>query len=203
VSQPRPLTSAAEQKKLTTITDPKKYADEVEKIGAAPARKKLTSGSIAAVTYVGLVANLLVGVAFVLIALHAMRAGLLSRFMGILGVILGALTALPVLGGTPLPVQLFWLLAMAVLFLDRWPQGRGPAWAAVEPIPWPTAQERRDALTAAGGASSRAPAARRRGPEPAEDDVEPMQAEPTREAARPRTTNAHPRSKKRKRKRRG
>jgi hypothetical protein len=193
VSAPLTPTSKEEQAKIESITDPKKRLDEIEKNASDQARKKLTSGSIATVTYIGLVANLLVGVAFVLIAMHAMRAGLLSRFMGILGIIIGALTAVPILGGSPLPLQLFWLVAMSVLFLNRWPQGRGPAWDAVEPIPWPTAQDRRDAM---GGGDDKAP----RRVEP--DDEEP-EVPHTREAARPRPTATHPRSKKRKRKRRG
>jgi hypothetical protein len=149
----------------------------------------------------------------VLIAMHAMRAGLLSRFMGILGVIVGALTAVPLLGGAPV-VQLFWLVAMGVLFLNRWPQGRGPAWNAVEEIPWPTAQDRRDALAGEGGAARPAPRGgglfgnRQRLAAPVADEPdekehdEPVQQH-TREAARPRPSDGHPRSKKRKRKRRG
>ena len=46
-----------------------------------------------------------------LICLNAMRVGLLTRFMGVLGIITGALQILP-LGG-PLPVvQCFWLLML-------------------------------------------------------------------------------------------
>jgi hypothetical protein len=76
---------------------------------------------------------------FILVSLNAMRAGLLSRFMGILGIILGALYVLP-LGPTPL-LQIFWLGAVGMLFLDRWPGGRGPAWDAMAQVPWPTATE--------------------------------------------------------------
>jgi hypothetical protein len=194
VAEPLPPTTTAEKAKLGSITDPKKYEDEAAKNASAHARKKLTSGSIATVTYVGLVANLLVGVAYVLLAMHAMRAGLMSRFMGILGVIVGALTAVPILGGAPLPLQLFWLIALGVLFVNRWPQGRGPAWEEVEAIPWPTAQERRDASMSGREGEGKA--------EAVEPDAEP-EVHHTREAARPRPSTAHPRSKKRKRKRRG
>ena len=174
----------------------KAYSDELDKLATQPARDKLKSGSVTTVAYIGLIANLLLGVAFVLVAMHAMRSGLLSRFMGILGVIVGALTAIPILGGAPV-VQLFWLMAMGVLFLNRWPQGRGPAWDAVEEIPWPTAQERREAVAPAESrGAGRARAAER-------EEAEPVEAEHTREALRPRTSSAHPRSKKRKRKRRG
>jgi hypothetical protein len=194
---PPPKVTPAEQTKLNNLRG-KDYADELEKLAAKPARDKLKSGSVTTVAYIGLVANLLLGVAFVLIGLHAMRSGLLSRFMGILGVIVGALTAIPILGGAPV-VQLFWLIAMGILFLNRWPQGRGPAWDAVEEIPWPTAQQRRDALAPAGATEGR-PA---RGAKAAEPEAEPADVQHTREAARPRPSATHPRSKKRKRKRRG
>ncbi len=85
--------------------------------------------------------NVFVGVAVVLIALNAMRAGLLSRFMGILGIAFGAFYAIPIFGG-PVLIQLFWMVALAVLLLDRWPGGRGPAWERVEAVPWPGAAER-------------------------------------------------------------
>jgi hypothetical protein len=218
VSAPeKPLTDA-QKAKLAKITDPNEYDKQVEKLGpTGVAKDKLQSGSVATVAYVGLIANLLLGTAFVLISMHAMRAGLLSRFMGILGVIVGALTAIPLLGGAPV-VQLFWLVAIGILFLDRWPQGRGPAWEAVEEIPWPSAQSRRDALTGGespaprprggggglfgGGARQRAAAAAADEPDDGERlDDEPVQH--TREAARPRSSQQHPRSKKRKRKRRG
>jgi hypothetical protein len=188
----------AEQKKLNALKGDA-YSDEKGKFENEPAKDKLKSGSITTVAYVGLIANLLLGTAFVLISMNAMRAGLLSRFMGILGVIVGALTAIPILGGAPV-VQLFWLVAMGVLFLNRWPQGRGPAWEAVEPIPWPTAQERRDAIAPAGSSARDGAGS----DDDDDDDDEPEELpQHTREAARPRPSAQHPRSKKRKRKRRG
>jgi hypothetical protein len=222
VSTPaKPLTAAQSR-----ITDPQAYFKAVDKLDpVGRAKDKLQSGSVTTVAYIGLVANLLLGTAFVLIGMHAMRSGLLSRFMGILGVIVGALTAVPLLGGAPV-VQLFWLIAIGVLFLNRWPQGRGPAWDAVEEIPWPSAQDRRDAIAGDGGGGGgggrggrggRAAPARGGGgglfgnrQRPAaqvadEPDDEPDEtpAQHTREAARPRPSADHPRSKKRKRKRRG
>lgn len=201
VSQPQPPTTAAQKNALAnakTAKDRQKALDDLGDLGRA--KNRLQSGSVATVAYIGLIANLLLGTAFVLISMHAMRAGLLSRFMGILGVIVGALTAIPLLGGAPV-VQLFWLVAMAALVLDRWPQGRGPAWAAVEEVPWPTAQQRRDEL--GGGPPARGRGGRQAAPEPDDDADEPAQQH-TREAVRPRPSAAtHARSKKRKRKRRG
>jgi hypothetical protein len=211
VAQPiRPATQAQKDalKNAKTASEQLKATDALGR--QAVAKKKLQSGSVATVAYVGLIANLFLGTAFVLMGMHAMRSGILSKFMGVLGVIVGALTAVPLLGGAPV-VQLFWLVAIGILFLNRWPQGRGPAWDAVESIPWPTAQDRRDAIAgpdAPARGQGRGRGGWQRAPEPDED--EPDEDEPghdavqhTREAARPRPSSTHPRSKKRKRKRRG
>lgn len=77
----------------------------------------------------------------VMTSLNAMRAGLLSRFMGILGIFVGVLLVIPL--GVPI-VQLFWFSALGLLFLNRWPGGgRGPAWETGEDIPWPSAADNR------------------------------------------------------------
>jgi len=91
---------------------------------------------------VGSGGTLALAIAFVLININAMRVGLFSRFMGIIGAIVGGLYVLPILSG-PLIVQLFWLLAIGVLFLGHWPGGRGPAWESGEAEPWPSPAERR------------------------------------------------------------
>jgi hypothetical protein len=92
-----------------------------------------------AVASLSLAASIAVGFATVLVSLNAMRAGLLSRFMGVLGIILGALFVLPLIA-SPV-IQLFWLLALGALFSGHWPgAGRGPAWDAGEAIPWPSPQ---------------------------------------------------------------
>ena len=119
--------------------------------------------------------------AYVIIALNAMRAGLMSRFMGILGIIVGGLIVLPLLPqGVPI-VQIFWLGALGILFLGLWPGGRGPAWETGEATPWPVPQAR----------------ARLGAPEEPEEPEEAEPDEPEEEPEKP-----HPVSKKRKRKRR-
>jgi len=97
--------------------------------------------AISAIRYVGLMAQFAMGATFVLVALHAMRSGLLTRFMGYLGVIVGALFVIPLLGGGPPVVQSFWLVALAALFLRRWPSGVPPAWEEGREVRWPTRQE--------------------------------------------------------------
>ena len=65
---------------------------------------------------IALAGQLAFAFSFVIVSLNAMRAGLLSRFMGVLGIIVGVLFIIPL--GSPLPVvQCFWLLALAPLFL--------------------------------------------------------------------------------------
>jgi hypothetical protein len=93
--------------------------------------------------------RLAVALAFVLVCINAMRAGVLSRFLGIIGVIVGGLYVLPLFGG-PQIVQLFWLGSVAALFLGFWPGGRGPAWETGEPTPWPSAAERRGLVSPRG-----------------------------------------------------
>jgi hypothetical protein len=85
-----------------------------------------------------------VGVAFlfVMLPLRARRVGLLTPFMGILGVIAGALVVFQ-LAGVSAVVQAFWLGALGAVLLNRWPGGRGPAWESGEAEPWPTAAQRR------------------------------------------------------------
>lgn len=101
----------------------------------------LEDRSVAAAA-IGSGGTLALAISFVLININAMRVGLLSRFMGVIGAIIGGLYVLPILSG-PLIVQLFWLVAIGPLFLGYWPGGRGPAWETGEAEPWPSAAEAR------------------------------------------------------------
>lgn len=98
--------------------------------------------------------TLCLALSFVLVSLNAMRAGLLSRFMGVLGIIVGALLVFPLLPGGQPTVQVFWVVALGMLFLGRWPGGRGPAWETGEPIPWPSAADARDEAVGDEGSSA-------------------------------------------------
>jgi hypothetical protein len=99
------------------------------------------SPSLLAAQYIGLFGqNLLVPLAFVFIAFNAMKAGLLTRFLGILGIIAGVLILLPI--PTPIPpVQIFWLAALGLLFAGRLPGGMPPAWRTGRAEPWPSPSE--------------------------------------------------------------
>jgi len=81
---------------------------------------------------------LLVAVGYVMVSLNAMRVGLLTRFMGYLGIIAGVLTIIPLV---PIPiVEAYWLVALAYLFSGRWPSGVPPAWSSGKAEPWPKSQ---------------------------------------------------------------
>lgn len=73
-------------------------------------------------------------VAMVYTCLYAMRVGLLTRFWGSLGMALGAVSFLF------FQFTLLWFIYFGVLLLRRGSQP--PAWAAGEPIPWPTAGDK-------------------------------------------------------------
>ena len=89
-------------------------------------------------------AGLALGLSFVLISLNAMRAGLLKRFMGVLGAVVGGLLVLGILKPqlAPIPiVQTIWLVILSVLLV-----GRGedyPAWRTGRAEPWPEAERRK------------------------------------------------------------
>jgi hypothetical protein len=76
-------------------------------------------------------------IGIVLVSLNAMRVGLLTRFMGFLGIIAGVSL---ILLGLPI-VQAFWLVFLGVLFLGRFPNGTPPAWESGRAEPWPTRQQ--------------------------------------------------------------
>jgi hypothetical protein len=102
-----------------------------------------------ALPLLGQAAALVLAVGFVLVSLNAMRVGLLTRFMGYLGIFTGVLVLFPI--GSPVPVvQAFWLLALAYLLTDRWPSGVPAAWHSGQAEAWPTAAEQREARERAG-----------------------------------------------------
>ena len=124
------------------------------------------------------VGHVALGLGFVLIALNAMRVGLLTRFMGVLGIMAGVFLAFPFFS-IPI-VQAFWLVAVGLLFLGRFPNGSPPAWETGRAEPWPTRQEMLEQ-------QGRAPAPAKGPPPPVADTVPEAPERPT-----------HPRSKKKK-----
>jgi len=123
----------------------------------------VTSSSILLVLQlIGEVAALLLTAAYALVALNAMRVGLLTRFMGYLGVFAGVLVLLQV---TQVPVvQAYWLVALAVLLAGRWPSGTPKAWETGRAEPWPSSREVREQRMRGRGAPP--PRGRRRAAPP-------------------------------------
>lgn len=136
---------------------------------------------------VGQAGALLLAVGIVLVSLNAMRQGLLTRFMGYLGIFAGALVLFQI---TQIPVvQAYWLAALGYLISGRWPSGMPPAWSSGRAEPWAPSSELRARRAASGGGGRRGPAPT---PEP-----QPAGA-PVPDAGRTRASTS-----KRKRKRRG
>ncbi len=123
----------------------------------AGAHDALQGGAVLAAQVLRQFGVLLLAVGFVLICLNAMRVGLLTRFMGILGMIVGALFVIPLGSNVPV-VQCFWLIAVGFLIFGKWPNDAvPPAWASGEAAPWPSQmelREPRDRATAATRATA-------------------------------------------------
>lgn len=173
------------------------FADSSDQSSEA-ARDALKGGLLVAGQIMRQAAVLCLGFAFVLLSLNAMRAGLLTRFMGTLGIIVGVLFVIPLGGQLPI-VQAFWLMALAPLLLRRWPNGVPPAWITGRAEPWPTQQELREARERARAEDSGGDVPdgerrrrRKRLPEP-DPALEEAPEEPT--------AKAHPSSKKKRRRR--
>ena len=144
------------------------------------ARDVISSATItvALLAYVG---QFVAAAGLLLVSLNAMRVGLLTRFLGILGVVAGIVSVFPQLMPVPL-VQAFWLIALGLMLIGR--TAVPPAWRTGNAEPWPSAKDS---------------AERRRAAEQRRQGIEPEPApKPKPVAAKP-----HPASKKRSRKRRG
>lgn len=114
----------------------------------------LSTGVVAVLQYGGLIGSLLLAVGFVLVALQAMRVGLLTKFLGYLGITAAAASLLLIGSAPALVIEVFWLVAVGYLLAGRWPNGDPPAWRTGKAEPWPTAAQLRAQRQQAGGASN-------------------------------------------------
>jgi hypothetical protein len=106
--------------------------------------RALTKGALnVGSQYLDLLAALALTAGIVVVSINAIRVGLLTRWMGVIGIFSGILIFLPIGGATLEIVPAFWMLGMGLLYLGRWPNGDPPAWAAGEARPWPSQAERR------------------------------------------------------------
>jgi len=126
---------------LATILAVKNFLDSPRTV--ADADKITQSGLLVTAQLLNLPGLLALAIGIVLTSLNAMRSGLLTRFMGVLGVIVGVAVA-PIL---PIDqqgiIRVFWLAALGVLFLGRW-RNTPRAWVTGEAEPWPTQQQLRE-----------------------------------------------------------
>jgi hypothetical protein len=154
-----------------------------------PQANQLLSGTaLAVLQYAGLLGSLLLAVAFVLVALNAMRVGLLTKFLGYLGMIAAGASLLLIGSAPALLIEVFWLLAVGYLLAGRWPNGDPAAWKTGQAEPWPTAAEVRE--------QRQQGAAKRRNGRGDSRKVEP---EPTPVTVAPQSTRATTSKRKRKR----
>ncbi|MGE4427650.1 MAG: hypothetical protein AB7G37_14465 [Solirubrobacteraceae bacterium] len=88
--------------------------------------------------------NLFFSVSVAVAAITAMSVGLITRFMGIMGI---AVVILPILFQADSQgfLQAFWLIALAIFLLRTGPTARPPAWETGHAVPWPTRAEQLEA----------------------------------------------------------
>jgi hypothetical protein len=155
---------------------------------SAAVNRALTRSSVLEVTqYLGLLGGLVLTAGMIVVVLGAFRTGLLPRWMMILGAFMAVLAFTPfglALGEVQQLIPAFWMVAMGLLMMGRWPGGDPPAWPAGEARPWPSpAQVRaeRDAQRAESKSSPGKGDAKRAqnvSPEPAQRNVAPEPVQP-------------------------
>ncbi len=104
--------------------------------------------------YVDLLAALALTAGIIVVSINAIRVGLLTRWLGVIGIFAGLLVFLPIGGATLEIIPAFWMAGMGVLYMGRWPNGDPPAWPSGEARPWPTQAERRAEREGDGGGGS-------------------------------------------------
>jgi hypothetical protein len=134
------LITVAQAVALTIIAGD--FADRPSQTLAA-AEDALEDPALLIPRYIGISAALALAFWLVKGSLDAMRVGLLTRFMGVFGIALGPAFVLQ-FGSLILPL---WLIALAAMFVGRWPGGLPPAWESGEATPLPSAEERRAAAS--------------------------------------------------------
>lgn len=140
---------------LLLVVEAHKFVGGKDFTAKAVDKALLTTGSAGIVLgLLGLIAALALAVGMIAVMLGSMRAGLLPRWLSVLGILSGLLF-LPFFGTTTLQlIPTFWLVATGILLMERYPNGDPPAWAAGEARPWPTQAEMRAEREGESGGSS-------------------------------------------------
>jgi hypothetical protein len=122
---------------------------------AAVEKALLATGFVGiSLSLLGLLAALALTVGMIAVMIGSMRAGLLPRWLSVLGTLAGVLF-LPLFNSPYLQFILtFWLVSVGVLLMERWPKGDPPAWGAGEARPWPTQADARAQREAESGGAS-------------------------------------------------
>jgi hypothetical protein len=123
------------------------------------------SGLLVFVQWLGFFGLLASAGGYLLVSLNAMRAGLLTRLLGYVGIATGVFFIIPIPLFGPL-LQVMFQAALALLFFRAWMGGMPPAWESgrAEPLPARQPMQRRTApASEPQPAGPAAPAAPRRG----------------------------------------
>lgn len=107
--------------------------------------------------------SFLLAAAAIMISLAAMRTGLFTRFLGILGVMVGVLTLLPIppLRAGAIFLQALWLIFVAVGLHGIGRAGLAPGWSEGKAVPWPSPPPRGQQGAARGRVAAAGPAPER------------------------------------------
>jgi hypothetical protein len=101
--------------------------------------------------YLDLLAGLAVAISMGVIMVNSIRVGLVTRWLGVVGIISALLIFLPIGGATLEVIPSFWLVAIGILYIGKWPNGQPPAWESGEARPWPSRAQMRQQAGAGGG----------------------------------------------------
>jgi len=103
-----------------------------------PRANSLTDGSGLEIMALALqLGTLLLTLGCIWTSLNMMRVGLVTKLVGYMGIVAGALFLFPI--GALVPViQGYWLAAVAVTLAARWPSGDPQAWQQGVAVAWPS-----------------------------------------------------------------
>ncbi|MGH2906110.1 MAG: hypothetical protein ACRDKI_05010 [Solirubrobacterales bacterium] len=122
---------------ITQLSIAKDFADGAVHTAAA-ASKALDDSGLQLVTLLYRFAELVFATAWVMVSLYGMRAGLLTRLTGYVGIAIGAASVFaPPLASI---LQVFWIGSFSILLLSRGGQ-KPPAWVLGRAVPWSEVQQ--------------------------------------------------------------
>lgn len=130
-------TSIAMAYGASKLSDFSSLAPQLQTNIAATDALNAARDDLGALSIVSVLGQMLVAVGIGAAALSAMNTGLLTRVMGVIGVLLALLVVVPVVDQQGF-LRAFWLIALGVTLLGRWPGGLPPAWKTGLPQPWPS-----------------------------------------------------------------